>query len=152
MILLEAREYSVEELENIIAINKITSVADVLVSIKWVGNRNSPTIEESFIVDNTFWTKFQPKIINKDINFGEIFGKHSEIYGQIEDSDITVIKDPESILTFIKNNHSRHVYNHSFLSVIIDAYNDGEDAYGVCWDEFITENDIEVLKKIFNEE
>lgn len=148
MILLEAREYSVEELENIIAINKIKSATDVLVSIKWVGNRNSPTIEESFIVDNTFLTEFQPKIINKDINFGEIFGKHSEIYGQIEDSDIAVIKDSELILTFIKNNYNRHVYNHSFLSVI----NDGEDAYGVRWDEFVTENDIEVLKKIFNEE
>jgi hypothetical protein len=37
-------------------------------------------------------------LIGRDTNFGEVLGKHSEIYGTIEEKDITKIDlDPETV-------------------------------------------------------
>ena len=53
-------------------------------------------------------------LIGKEINFGEVLGKHSEIYGTLEDGDITVKSDDQAFidqLVEIIGNRSISGYN-----------------------------------------
>ncbi len=38
------------------------------------------------------------EIMGREVYFGEVFGKHSEVYGEIEDDDITFITDDKYIV------------------------------------------------------
>jgi hypothetical protein len=44
------------------------------------------------------------QLIGKEVYFGEVLGKHSEIYGEIKPGDITEISDDQSAINFV-NNH-----------------------------------------------
>lgn len=37
-------------------------------------------------------------LIGKEIYFGEVLGKHSEIYGKLEESDLTVLTDDQEFI------------------------------------------------------
>lgn len=64
-------------------------------------------------------------ILGKSIYFGEIAGKHSEIFNTLDENDIEIIKDQKVIQQFLSSNPSGHEYNHSFLYTFIDAISDG---------------------------
>ena len=38
------------------------------------------------------------KVIGKEVYFGEVLGKHSEIYGMLEESDLTVKTDDQEFI------------------------------------------------------
>jgi hypothetical protein len=64
-------------------------------------------------------------ILGRTINFGEIAGKHSEIYNTLDENDIEIIEDPESILAFMVATPGGHSYNHSFLNTFYEYAADG---------------------------
>jgi len=37
-------------------------------------------------------------IIGKDVDFGEVLGKHSEIHGEMEEDDITLVTDDQGFI------------------------------------------------------
>lgn len=41
------------------------------------------------------------KILGKDVYFGEVLGKHSEIYGTIDEEDITVVSDDQEKIEWL---------------------------------------------------
>jgi len=47
----------------------------------------------------------------KDVYFGEVLGKHSEIYGPVESGDITMVTDDESIINIFKSLNMATGYN-----------------------------------------
>jgi hypothetical protein len=55
-------------------------------------------------VDGLFITTEQEieSIIGKSVHFGEILGKHSEIYGTIEDGEITVVSDEQDKIEWLQ--------------------------------------------------
>ena len=66
-------------------------------------------------------------ILGKTIYFGEIAGKHSEVYNTLDENDIEVISDQKVILEFLSINPNGHEYNHSFLHTFSDMLSDGEN-------------------------
>lgn len=46
-------------------------------------------------------------IIGKEIYFGEVLGKHSEIYGTIEEGEVVKIDIPESVVVELKKAFKR---------------------------------------------
>lgn len=50
-------------------------------------------------------------IIGKDVYFGEILGKHSEVYGTIEKGDITLLTDNEEVVKVILDYGLENGYN-----------------------------------------
>ena len=42
------------------------------------------------------------KLIGKEIYFGEVLGKHSEIYGDLEEKDITVKSDDQEFIAKLR--------------------------------------------------
>lgn len=41
--------------------------------------------------------------IGKDVYFGEVLGKHSDVYGDLEEKDFTVLSEDPKIIEFIEN-------------------------------------------------
>ena len=62
------------------------------------GNLDGLFIEEEWKVKG---------IIGEEIYFGEVLGKHSEIYGTIEEGEIVKIDIPESVVAELKKAFKR---------------------------------------------
>ena len=43
------------------------------------------------------------KIIGKEVYFGEILGKHSEVYGTINDGDLVVVSEDQSVIKVLED-------------------------------------------------
>jgi hypothetical protein len=50
-----------------------------------------------FVTDDADWDLLQASI-GKRLYFGEVLGKHSEVYGPLEASDLTVVTDDQAFL------------------------------------------------------
>lgn len=50
-------------------------------------------------------------IIGKEVYFGEVLGKHSEVYGTIEESEITLVTDDEKVVSVLKEKRFSSGYN-----------------------------------------
>lgn len=46
------------------------------------------------------------KLIGKEIYFGEVLGKHSDIYGKLEEDHLKVITDDENVISIFENHFS----------------------------------------------
>lgn len=69
-----------------------------LVKFEWDCGRMGD-LEGHFILDDEQWILLQDIIKNKkEIYFGEVLGKHSEIFGVVAPEDITVITDNQEWL------------------------------------------------------
>lgn len=69
------------------------------------------------------------ELIGKEIYFGEVFGKHSEVYGILEASDLKVLSEDQDFI-----NKAQEIFGgHSTISGYnpFDYYEDGEDEDGV---------------------
>lgn len=51
------------------------------------------------------------KAIGQDIYFGEILGKHSEVYGTLGEKDLTMISDEENVVEIIEKYGLESGYN-----------------------------------------
>jgi hypothetical protein len=135
-------EYSIQDLEVIIAEYKAKD--KVLVTIEWEETRNNKGIKEQIVVNINDWDILQDYIVcNIDVYFGEINGKHSEVYGTINEDEITVSDNKDDITIFLKKHPSGHNYNHSFLLTIYQQYVDGEDDW---YEQFGEDNILKLIK------
>lgn len=41
-------------------------------------------------------------LVGKEVYFGEVLGKHSEVYGTIDESEITLVTDDEQVVSTLK--------------------------------------------------
>lgn len=103
---------------------KVKSKELVLLEIFWDGGRDSDIYEQRIMTkDNA--NLFVRTFVGVEIYFGEIRGKHSEVYGDLEVSDITINSNPESVKDFLASNPLGYDYNHSFIDIISDGLIDG---------------------------
>ena len=84
-------------------------------------------------------------ILGKTIYFGEIAGKHSDVYNRLDTNDIEVIDDYKTIIDFLFENPHGHDYNHSFLHTFINYASDG--GYDDVLEEDIKEFRTSLLQK-----
>lgn len=81
-----------------------TPEAELLVRFKWDMGRMG-VVEGMFVTTHgELAAKF-----GKQVYFGEILGKHSEVYGQFEPGDITVVTDDPEFITKLKQFIGAHV-------------------------------------------
>lgn len=77
---------------------------------------------------------------NKYISFGEIAGKHSEVYLTFDEDNYDISTDENQIKEFLNSNSNGHTYNHSFLDKFHDMASDGayDDMDDETFEEFKT--------------
>ena len=73
-----------------------------------------------------------------EVYFGEVLGKHSEIYGAIEKEDITFVSDNENVVKVIEENGLTSGFNPFWYEAINFKLN-GEPTDGMEVDEIIDE-------------
>ena len=133
--------YSVEDLQKMIRDLLSEGNDDLAVRIMWEETRGSPEIWEEFVISKEDWNYIKDMIIDgPKVYFGEIFGKHSEIYGNIEYGDIRIRTAKEFIEEF--GSVTTQDSGHSFLRQIIDQYDEDWD-----WNEVLDEKAYKIINK-----
>jgi len=72
----------------------------------WYGSRG-------YDVDGLFVApkSYIEKLLGKDVYFGEICGKHSEVYGTLDEEDLTLVTDDPEIVAIFEENNISSGYN-----------------------------------------
>jgi hypothetical protein len=105
-----------------------------LLELEWEGNRNFDGIYEIRVMTKANASKFIEEMEGYEVYFGEIAGKHSDIYGTLNKEDLNIIEDVEKEKEFLKKHPSGTDYNFSFIDMICDQLpeeaENKEDDYG----------------------
>ena len=106
----------------------------VLLHIEWSSSRGFGGAYERYICSLEKAQLLKSLIVGKMCYFGEIAGKHSEVYGDIEESEVCIDTQTEKVIEFLELHPSGHDYNHSFLCTLTDRYSDqgyekGDEGY-----------------------
>jgi hypothetical protein len=56
-------------------------------------------------------TEYVNQLIGKDVYFGEILGKHSEVYGTLDSGDINLVSNDPTIVKIFEDNKINVGYN-----------------------------------------
>lgn len=118
----------------------IKSETIMLLKIEWKSSRGFDGICETIALPLKVIREIKKHIVGKRVYFGEIAGKHSEIYGTIDESDIKIIDDQHEIEHFLSTNYKGHSYNYSFLMYFL----------GNSFDE-IPEFEMKAFERIYDE-
>ena len=127
---------NIEFLENGISVNdKFLSLEEIthkvnevkakkhklgLMIISWPGGRGWDGATEKFVGPLKNLKRMKEILKGKTIYFGEIAGKHSEVYGTLDESDMVIHEDVAGVQTFLKECPGGHQYDHSFLHQFLD--------------------------------
>jgi hypothetical protein len=124
-----------------------------LLTIEWK-MRNMGNIRERIVLPFKNIEIIKKLIVGRTINFGEINGKHSEVYGDLDENHLTLTKKKKDLLEFLLECPDGHDYNYSFLHTFMDYANDGGYNEGT-WKkpelDDITEAQLEEFRKAIND-
>tara|TARA_Y100000310_G_C20613082_1_gene779078 strand:+ start:1060 stop:1527 length:468 start_codon:yes stop_codon:yes gene_type:complete len=139
--------FSLRDINTKCLTEKVKSNNLTLLAIGWEDSRGFDGVEESIVLPFEKINKIISLISGKQCYFGEIAGKHSEVYGDIDDEDIVVYTEVDKVVEFLEENPTGWEYNHSFLETM-SLFND-ENGYkkgDECFDEKLDE-----LQNILND-
>ena len=102
-----SKETLVKEIESV----KVKERDLVVVRISWGGTRNFDGCYENVVLPRELAKEYVDNFTGRQAYFGEIAGKHSEIYGEVEEDEISITEDA---VEFLANYPSGVDYDHSF--------------------------------------
>lgn len=106
--------------------SKVKAENLLLLKMEWKGWRGfDEGILERILLPIEKIEVIKKYILGKQINFGEIAGKHSEVYNTLDENDISIITDKKEIAKFMKKCPIGHEFNHSFLNQFHNQASDG---------------------------
>ena len=119
---IELADGTFHTLESIISkCNEVKPTEENLVILEFYWERRrSSDIFESRVYPQKTAERIMEMMVGKQIYFGEIEGKHSEVYGTLDDGEVTIVEDREKVKDFLSLNPEGYSYNHSF----IDAFHE----------------------------
>jgi hypothetical protein len=110
----------IEECNNI----KIKENKLVLLEIGWDGRGGS--VFEQIALPKESALRVKDILLNQEVYFGEIWGKHSEVYGEVSEGDFKIVVDKKKIKKFLEEYPSGHDYDHSFIYTFIERFEEQE--------------------------
>ena len=114
-----SKETLVKEIESI----KVKERDLVVVRISWSGNRNFDGCYENIVLPRELANEYVDNFTGREAYFGEIAGKHSEIYGTVDEDEISITEDA---VEFLEQCPSGVCYDHSFSSAFYNSL-EGQD-------------------------
>ena len=105
---------------------KIKNKQLCLMTLEWPMTRNFDGAYEKIVLSLEKAKKFKEVFSGVEVYFGEIAGKHSEIYGDLEENEITIETDINEINEFLSRYPDGRDYNHSFIDKIYYSITEGE--------------------------
>lgn len=100
--------------------NKVAIKEDniVLLEMGWDGRGGS--VFEQIALPKEKALKLKEILLDKNVYFGEIWGKHSEVYGNISENTFEIVEDSKKIKKFLNTYPDKHNYDHSFIYTLIE--------------------------------
>nr|DAI89597.1 MAG TPA: hypothetical protein [Caudoviricetes sp.] len=100
--------------------NEIKLKEDKLVILEmcWEGRGGDVTERRALPLENAL--KIKEILLGREVYFGEIWGKHSEVYGIMTEDTFEIEKDKKKVKEFLRNNPNGVDYNHSFIARFTD--------------------------------
>ena len=109
---------TIEDFTRNVYLKRIEEYDLILVKILWK-RRRSRDLYQNFITSNSI-EKVNHLLIGENVYFGEIEGKHSEVFGDIDSEDLSFITDKKEILEFYLNYGSENS-NIDFLDAVKES-------------------------------
>ena len=106
--------------------NRIKTEESDLVILRFFWSRRQSDIFESRVYPRKNAERIMEMMTGKQIYFGEIEGKHSEVCGTLDEEDVTIADDKAKVTEFISVNPEGWDYNHSFIDVFHDHMENDE--------------------------
>lgn len=94
----------------------------VLLKIEWDGRGGE--IYDHATYPKKIAERIKKLMLDKEISFGEIWGKHSDVYGTITEDSFKIITDKREVELFLSTHPSGSDYNHNFKHRLIEDYED----------------------------
>lgn len=143
----DGKFYSLKEITENCNKQKIKKSKMVLLTMEW--DRRGGNAYEQLLLPKKDALKLKSLMLGKEIYFGEIWGKHSEVYGEMEEYDFTISEKEDEISNFLLNHPNGSDSNHSFIDALIDEYHDngGREYYEEEQGKKYC-NDIEAIEKL----
>lgn len=101
----------------------------ILVLLKWPESRVCFEISEQFLIEKSDWAELFELIKDEEVYFGEIAGKHSEVYGDLDAVNDFYTSDnlKEKTEFFNKHGFYKSLNQHSFLDKILESFAEKND-------------------------
>lgn len=119
IILKDGTSISLEYINEMCSSAKLKELNLVLLKIGWSGRGGSVSECRALPLDNVL--RIKDILLDKEVDFGEIWGKHSEVCGTMCEKTFTIEKDTEKIKTFLKEFPSGVDYDYSFIETFIES-------------------------------
>lgn len=100
--------------------NKVAIKEDniVLLEMGWDGRAGS--VFEQIALSKEKALRLKEILLDKNVYFGEIWGKHSEVYGDMSEDTFEIVEDSKKIKKFLSTYPDKHNYDHSFIYTLIE--------------------------------
>lgn len=100
--------------------NKVAIKEDniVLLEMGWDGRAGS--VFEQIALPKEKALKLKEILLDKNVYFGEIWGKHSEVYGDMSENTFEIVEDSKKIKKFLSTYPDKHNYDYSFIYTLIE--------------------------------
>lgn len=115
----------------------------VILQLQWDGRGGSVTEQIALTKESALQVK--DLLLRKKVYFGEIWGKHSEVYGTIDEDTFQIVENRKEVKQFLKEFPSGWDYDHSFIETFIDG---AEESFENEEDIDVTKEDIELLQSL----
>jgi hypothetical protein len=92
----------------------------VLLTITMEPSRNDSGAEQIICLTLSNAIELQDILKNKEVYFGDIFGKHSDVSFVIDEDSMKIDKDNNTVVRFISQNPSYQEFDFSFTDVYLD--------------------------------
>lgn len=87
--------------------------------------RRSGSVEGLFVEDSEVVQKY----IGSNVYFGEILGKHSEVYGTLDECDLTVVSEDQDKIEWLVGLLGYSISGYNPISYIEESEDDEEEEY-----------------------
>jgi len=112
----------------------------VLLEMGWDGRGGSIFERRALPLENVL--KIKEILLDKEVYFGEIWGKHSEVYGNMREDTFEIVKDKKKIKDFLREYPQGFDFDHSFIHTFIENNEENE------MQEDITQELLDKIKKL----
>lgn len=105
----------------------------VILKFSWLGRGGSVSERRALSLDNALAVK--EILLDKEVYFGEIWGKHSEVCGTMCENTFSIEKDTKKVRVFLEEFPSGIDYDYSFIETFIESGQEKLEYHSIEEDE-----------------
>ena len=128
--MIDGKLYGIDTINLKVNQKRIKNQKLAILTIEWEGYRRGfEGICERLVAPLDTLKEIYDLMMGQQVYFGEIAGKHSEVYFTVEKEHITIDTSPTEVTAFLKEFPNGHDYDHSALQTVYYDYSEEDGDY-----------------------